>query len=470
MSQPNQNSFETILKQARTLYFLGIGGIGMSALARIFKQLGYEVSGSDIEDSEIVADLISEGIPVFVGHTHQVEPVDVVVCSTAITKTHSERIQFETLNVPIIHRSDLLAYLMNHIFSIGVTGTHGKTTTSALIAFLTQELGLSPMALIGGYMKNYQSNALFGDGKLIVAEVDESDKTQLACRPKINVITNLEADHLEHYQDLEGIYQSFRQYLQQLDSDAVVIYYAEDAPLRQLILESEVKAISYGFQPEAQYYARHLEQKSGKMLFELWRGATCLGFVEMPLLGEHNVLNGLAAFAVMEVLGVTPKRTIEALPGFKGIQRRMDVLHQSDALTLIDDYAHHPTEILYVLQTLRKEAKRLVVLFEPHRYSRTKLLLKEFGSCFNLADILILTDIYAASELPIEGVGTEGLHEEVKQYFSGESYFIPKKQLLEFLAEKVRWGDTVVFLGAGEITQLAKKFHKSFDLNRISNL
>jgi UDP-N-acetylmuramate--alanine ligase len=440
------------------LYFIGIGGIGMSALARVFHHYGYTVKGSDNYDSQVVRELIREGIDVTIGHSNQPKNVDVVIYSSAICEDNPEYLWFRQAQVPFVHRGKLLAYLMNGKRSVAVTGTHGKTTTSSLISFLSRECALDPTALVGGYIINYDSNVILGRRDFIVAEVDESDKSQLYYSPAVSVITNLEEDHLENYHDMNGILAAFKEYLSNLEPQATVIYCGDDTMLSDLVTHEHSCRISYGKSQSFDYQARNIDVRAHETFFNLYKKGAYVADVVIPLIGEHNAVNTLAAFAALELLGAGLEQAIAAIKKFKGVRRRMEILYSDDDLTVIDDYAHHPTEINMVLTTLQKKKRRIIAVFQPHRYTRTLHLMEEFKSAFNFSDMLVLTDIYSAGDTPIEGVTIEALAAAVRTVYQKPCYVVPLNGINDFLRKKIAKRDIVAFLGAGNITDIAHSF------------
>ncbi|MBN1493362.1 MAG: UDP-N-acetylmuramate--L-alanine ligase [Candidatus Omnitrophica bacterium] len=447
-----------ILPPKGTLYFIGIGGIGMSALARVFHHYGYTVKGSDKYDSQIIRELAAEGIEVTVGHSNKPHGVDIAVYSSAIDKQNEEYLWFKEQKVTFAHRGMLLAYLMNKTQSVAVTGTHGKTTTSSLIAFLAKETGLDPTALVGGYIRNYNSNVMLGRQDLIIAEVDESDKSQLYYSPKINVITNLEADHLDSYEDLNGLRAAFKTYFKNLKADAKVIYCADDHVLTELVKAQERQSISYGLNEHVDYCAKSIIYHQESTTFAVHKKGRFVDTITIPLTGEHNVLNTLASCAALELLGATLKDVFQAIVSFKGVKRRMEKLFEDKDLVVLDDYAHHPTEIKTVLTTLQRKKRRIIAIFQPHRYTRTKHLLNEFKDAFHAADHLILTDIYSAGERAIEGVTIHTLAQAVRTVYPKPCEVIPLKEIGDHVLKIMAKGDIIAFLGAGDITDVAGVF------------
>ena len=457
------------LRPGSSLYFIGIGGIGMSALARIFYRQGYRVVGSDAAASTIVNELRKEGIDVFTGHHHKPTGVDVAVYSSAIGDGNDEYRWFVENKVPLVPRGMLLAFLMRQGLSVGVTGTHGKTTTSALIAYLAHEAGLQPTAVIGGYMKNVWSNIMYGNGTLYIAEVDESDKSHLLYSPAITVLTNLEEDHLDNYAGMDDIRTAFRSYLNGLAPDARIVYCSDDTELSALLADTKYAAISYGITSAARYQARNIEYQDTMTKFELWRDGRYVTDIAIRIPGTHNVLNALAAVAVLELMGRDACTLLPSFCSFMGVKRRLDVLYEDTSVRIVDDYAHHPTEIANVLQTVKRQGKRVVAVYQPHRYSRTKHLLNEYGDTFTAADKLIITDVYAAGEKPIDGITSHVLADSIRKTYTKSCTVVGKDVLLLHLNRVVQKGDTVIFLGAGDLTAVAQEYAKKQEAQQKSS-
>lgn len=441
-----------------SLYFIGIGGIGMSALARIFASMGHPVKGSDSVASTLTDELQKEGIEVFIGHDHDPQHIDFAIVSTAIRENNHELCWFRAQGIPCVHRGMLLAYLMNSRDSIAVTGTHGKTTTSALITYLLCEAGRSPIALVGGYLENYNSNVLVGDNSVVVAEVDESDKSHLYYSPRTTVVTNLELDHPDHYTDMQDMNNVFRSYFAGLAADALVVYCCDDPGINALASDMAGKTISYGVSPEAHFSAREIVCAGDETRFQVWREGVYVTDVVMSLLGHHNVLNVLASFAVVEHYGVDVCMAAALVGGFRGVKRRMDVLYEDTRCLVIDDYAHHPTEVRNVLRTLKEKKKKIIAVFQPHRYSRTKHLLHDFAAAFHDADVLIFTDTYSAGESVMAGVDIYALYDVAKDVFQGPCQVVHKDQLVMHMNTYTKNDTVFAFLGAGDITEYAHTF------------
>lgn len=446
------------------LHFVGIGGVGMSALAHIAKAQGYHVSGSDSYASTRTCRLQSEGISVTIGHTQSLSEVDCLVYSSAIDENNPEILFARHENIPIVHRSQLLQSFMQHKLNVGITGTHGKTTTSAMIAVIFEEWGLKPTAIVGGIMRNYGSNALVGDNELFVAEVDESDKSLLNIKPTIAIITNLEAEHLDTYKDIRDLRETFKTFVNGISKEGKVIYNADDQNVVRVIARTKgTQMISFGLKREAFYQARNIvtDREHGQTFFTLYLKGTCYNTIAIPCLGKHNVYNALAAIATANELGIQPEDATQMLMRFKGTGRRMDILFKDDDRMIIDDYAHHPTEIaatIEALNQLRGNGQKVHVYFQPHRYSRSFHLRSQFGKCFDGVDKVVVTDIYSAGESWHEKIDSSVIIDEIKMQSSVPVSFKSRSLLLDDLETSENEAAIVAFLGAGNITEVAHEY------------
>ncbi len=465
----DMNELSEGLKEKKRIFFLGIGGIGMSALARVLVSRGYDVSGSDIKDNKNIQQLIQIGCTITLGHDISLKESDLVVYSSAISADNQQLNEARQLGIPIIHRSELLGFLMRDKTSIGITGTHGKTTTSALISFILQELRIKPTCIVGGLMINYNSNAIEGEGEIVIAEVDESDKSLVNLRPKIAVITNLDEEHLDIYADLNDIKNTLITFMNGMGDKGVVIYNYDDEDLKKIVTDTAKRHISFGMNEGAVFQAKNIIYEGGYASFDLFKDSCFVAPVKMPLLGLHNVYNALAAFAALFTLEIDPRLLVPFLVSFQGIARRVEVKYQDDDIIVIDDYAHHPTEISATIQALfrmKKPDQALTIVFQPHRYSRTMHLGGYFGTCFNGVDNVIVTDIYSAGENPIEGVDEKIIYNSVKEKGNVPVEYIQKDKIIEYLSSNLPRKAFVAFLGAGNITETADEFSNFLKSNR----
>ncbi len=440
----------------RYFHFVGIGGIGMSGLAQVLTDLGFKVTGSDISENALTQLLKKRGVKVFLGHRpEQVKLAEAVVVSSAISRDNPEWKSARENNIPVISRGMLLSYLMDQKRGIAVAGTHGKTTTSALISTILKSSGLDPMAIIGGMVNG--SNAWLGRGDYLVAEADESDGSFLLLSPEIAVITNIDADHLDYYKTFLSIKAAFSRFINNILPSGVAVICGDDPHLKGIVSKAKRPYISYGLSEDCHYQAKGLLLNNQITQFDVYGYGKKIGSVSLRLLGIHNVYNALAAFAVAQRLGIPPEITIKGLGQFNGVARRLEIKGEKRKILIIDDYGHHPTEIRAVLSTIKKNwpKRRLITVFQPHRYTRTKMLYKEFLTAFLKTDLLIITEVYAASESPIPGVSGEWLARGIK---------IPKKKrfcrdlddAFEYLLPELRPYDIVLTLGAGDIWKLGE--------------
>lgn len=472
------NSMETLIKTnlshllspGKEVCFLGIGGVGMSALARVLAARGLKVRGYDSKEGGSVQKLRAEGIPVITGHRPvHLSSAEWVVYSSAISKNNPEFKRAEALELSIYHRAEVLAHLMNQAISLAITGTHGKTTCSALASFLLTRAGFEPTCLVGGELLNYGSNVILGRTHLFVAEVDESDRSQLFFTPDFALITNLEADHLDVYHDLTDLKNSFRVFLDQIKKTGKLIYCFDDPNMRELISQDKIQgAVSYGMTAEADYYAHEVSLDGFKSRYVLYHHGKKVDTVELSVPGLHNVLNSLGVIALLGSFGVRLDRFLPFLKEFRGTARRLEVKLDLPNLLVIDDYAHHPTEVRASLRALRGLGRRTTVVFQPHRFSRTLHLAREFSEAFDYADRVVLTDIYGAGEENIRHVKTSSIYDAVKQSGHPNVHMVPRGQIIDFLTENRNPNEIVAFLGAGDIGEIANEFADRFKSAHLS--
>ncbi len=443
-----------------TYHFIGIGGIGMSALARILLQKGACVSGSDASSSYVTEDLKKMGANVFLGHSHEhISPLMTVVYSTSISPDHPEMKAAEAHNVRLIHRSELLAELMQEKQVLAVTGTHGKTTTSSLLAHVLAEAEYFPSFAIGGTVCNFESNGGHGTGEFFVAEADESDGSFLRCAPFGAIITNIENDHLDYWKTPNALIAGFQQFAAHVIEKDKLFWCADDPCLATLQLRGK----SYGFSKDADIQLSHWKQENWGSIFDLHIDGKTFMQIETTIVGKYNALNATAVFALSLSIGI-PEATIrKAFKTFRGVKRRMEKKGENKGALIYDDYAHHPTEIRETLKAARAATgeKRLIVAFQPHRYTRTKDTWKEYLTAFESADVLLFTDIYSAGEEPIEGITGPGLFKEIQECNSFESYFLKREEMARFLSQFLRPHDVLITMGAGNITQLGSEVLKT---------
>lgn len=454
-----------MLKHFEQIHFIGIGGIGMSGLARILLARGKQVSGSDLKSNRLIEGLIEQGAPVFIGHASDNVPAgtEYVVVSTAISEENPEIQAARERHIPIIHRSEVLNYLLQTSRSISITGTHGKTTTSALTALILVEQGLDPTVVIGGEVPQLGTNALAGRGEFTVAEVDESDQSLRHLSTEIAVITNLEVDHLDHYKGLDEIIEAVAEFISHQPANGRMVVNADD-PGIQLLLQHLPEArlqrcVSFGLDNEkADYRVINADLRENGSRFEVLYQGNSLGHFELKIPGTHNIYNALAALSCSHALGLDLKATRTALAGYQGVKRRFQLVGNLGNIAVVDDYAHHPSEIQATLKTARLQNRPLTIVFQPHRYSRTQAFLHEFADSFGLADRIILTDIYAASEKPEDfQVDIQDLVEATHKAHPGKEvlYFSTLPEVKTYLLNHLKRKEMILTVGAGTITELA---------------
>ncbi|MEN3012367.1 MAG: UDP-N-acetylmuramate--L-alanine ligase [Dictyoglomus thermophilum] len=444
----------------KRIHFIGVAGTGMSALAYICAEKGYEVSGSDIQENISTIRLKSKGVKIYKGHSPEhINDVDVVVVSSAIPPDNEEYVYAKSKNIPILHRSDLLAELTKEKKSIIVGGAHGKTTTTSMIALVLENNKTDPTIIIGGELEDIGGNAKLGSGEYLVAEGDESDGSILKLNPYILVVTNIDNDHLDYYENIENIKSTFLKVIEKVPEDGYVLLNLDCKNIRDIIGKiKDKKYYTYGFS-NADFTADNIVLNSSGSEFDVYFRNVKLGRVKLKVPGRHNILNSLSAIGISYILGLDFEQTIKALEKFHGVQRRIQFkgVIENDVL-VFDDYGHHPTEILATLETLRLYNRRLVVVFQPHRYTRTYFLSKEIADALSLSDVVILMEIYSAGEKPIPGVSSRNIYDEIKKkYPELEIYLV--NDIVE-AATKVksvlRDGDLLLTLGAGNVWKVGE--------------
>lgn len=443
-----------LFDEIKSFHFVGVGGAGMSAIAYILLKKGFRVSGSDLHASEITARLANSGATIYLGHAAaNLADTEAVVLSSAIGAGNPERMEAERLGLPIFHRSDLLAELLNQNDGIAVAGSHGKTTTTSMIAFMAEKAGLDPNVLIGGDLDAIGGNAKVGTSSWLVAEADESDGSFLKFLPKIAIVTNIENDHLDHYGDEAEIRRAFGQFVSQVRPDGFAVLGLDSAAVRDMTGQVQVPFVTYALDYPADYTAKDISTQGMETTFEVWYRQEFLGQVTLHVPGRHNVSNCLACIAAGRIMGVPFEQIAAAMPHFYGAKRRFQTKGRAGGVWVVDDYGHHPTEILTTLQGAKTVAEgRVVCVFQPHRFSRTHLLASEFGLAFDPADVLILTDIYAAGEKPIPGVSGQTILQELKPREKQTIHYCPESgQLDDCILSLLKEGDLLITMGAGDI-------------------
>jgi UDP-N-acetylmuramate--alanine ligase len=449
-----------MLQNKHRLHFVGIGGIGMSGLAEVLLNMGYAVSGSDLHESEATQRLRSLGAQVLIGHQEENLSANpsVVVISTAVKYSNPEVLEARRRQIPVIPRAEMLAELMRMKYGVAVAGSHGKTTTTSMIAAVLSAAGRDPTMVIGGRLRMLGSNAKMGQGEILVAEADESDGSFLLLSPTVAVVTNIDREHMDFHQTMERLNESFLNFVNKVPFYGLAVLCLDSANVHALLPKVRKRFATYGLSSEADFSAQDLQLKPAGAEFIALHHGQPLGRLRIHLPGRHSVTNALAAVAVGYELEVPFSRIAEALDGFTGIHRRFEIKGEPRGIMVIDDYGHHPAEIQATIGAIRDSWKRpLTVVFQPHRFSRTRDLFDEFLTAFEGADRLVLTDIYAAGEDPIEGVTSEAIYQAIKRKGHIEVEFIADKgQIVEPLAGKLNPGDIALTLGAGDIYKVGE--------------
>lgn len=464
--KPKSKSQESdLLTKAKKIHFIGIGGAGMSGIAKVLLNRGYEVSGSDLKQSQNTRALENEGARINIGHdAKNVEGAEVLVYSTAIPKQNPELKYAEENSVPMIPRGEMLSHLAENKTTIAVAGTHGKTTTTSMIALALDKSKLLPTFLIGGELNDIGSNAKYGEGDYFIAEVDESDGSFLHIKPDFAVITSIESEHLDYYKTFDEIKVAFRKFIRSISPQGWVIAYGDYPIIKGLIAEEQRNYITYGLDNANTYVAKDIELSRFGSVFTVLKEDNELGKVRLKVPGNHNVLNAMATIATTLQLGIDFEKVSLFLSEFSGVKRRYQLLGSAAEITLVDDYAHHPTEVEATLKTARSgEWERIICIFQPHRFSRTWSLGRDFKDSFKLADRVILTDVYAAGEEPIPGVSGKLIVDAILEANprSVITYLPKKSKVTEYLTQISQRGDLVLTMGAGDIWTIGEEFLES---------
>ena len=441
----------------KRIHFIGIGGVGMSGIALVLKNLGFDVTGSDLVESETTRQLVEAGVAVAIGHKKEnLGDAEVVVFSTAVPSSNPEITEAQLRGVPIVRRAEMLAELMRMKFSVGVSGSHGKTTVTSMIGNLMERNGLDPTIVIGGKVMGTAAGARLGKSEYLVAEADESDRSFLVLYPAIAVVTNIEAEHLDFYKNLADIKRTFIRYVNRVPFFGSVVLCADCPACRSIRKRVKRRVVSYSTESPADFRATEIQLYSFSSAFTLEHQGKQVGRFSLGMAGMHNVRNSLAAIAVGQELGMDFTTMEQAMATFAGVHRRLERKGEKKGIVVYDDYGHHPTEVRVTVEALRHAFPkgRLWVVFQPHRYTRTKFLAKEFGTAFDAADAVVVTGLYAASEPPIPGVDEKLILEQIKT--NGRSglvlHHLPDlAEVPGFVKEWTRSGDVVLTLGAGSI-------------------
>jgi UDP-N-acetylmuramate--alanine ligase len=445
------------------IHFVGIGGIGMSGIAEVLLNLGYHISGSDTKETEVTRRLRSLGCEVSYGHRREnLKEADVVVTSSAIRPGNPEVEAAEERLIPVIPRAEMLAELMRMKIGIAIAGTHGKTTTTSLISTVLAAGGLDPTVVIGGRLNSIGSNARLGQGEFLVAEADESDGSFLKLMPTIAVVTNIDPDHLDYYKGIDEIKETFLCFLNKIPFFGLAVLCLDHPNVQSLLPRLKKRFTTYGLTPQADFQAKEIVFEGLSTSFDVIRQRQEIGRLSLRMPGLHNVYNALAALATAFELDIPFRVVQETLRDFGGIQRRFQIKGEKKGVLIVDDYGHHPVEIMATLKAARTGwGKRIVAVFQPHRYTRTQALFNDFLTAFYDADVLILTEIYPAGEDRIEGVESRALFEGLRGHGHKDvTYLADKKEIVEHLLRILSPGDLVITLGAGDIWQVSEELVK----------
>jgi UDP-N-acetylmuramate--alanine ligase len=442
------------------IHFVGIGGIGMSGIAELLLNLGYKVSGSDTNSSDLTRRLESLGGIIFEGHSQeQIQGADVVVTSSAVGPENPEVVAADQASIPVIPRAEMLAELMRLKYSVAVAGAHGKTSTTSIIASVLDKGGLDPTVVIGGKLKSIGSNALLGEGDYIVAEADESDGSFLKMSPTIAVVTNIDREHLDYYRDLNHIKEVFLSFIDKIPFYGIAVLCLDDEPIQDIIPHIHKRFTTYGMSTQADFQAKDIVFEGLKSKFRVYHLGKELGSITLNLPGVHNVYNSLSSIAVGTELDIPFDVIRSALQTVEGVQRRLEIKGESKGIVVIDDYGHHPAEIKVTLEAVRGSwpEKRIVAVFQPHRYSRAQALFDDFTRSFYQSDIVVVLPIYSAGEEKIEGVTGLALFEGIRSHGHRNVVYVEDFQAaVLYLKEALVFGDILLTLGAGDVWKLGE--------------
>ena len=463
-----------LTSKQRQIHFVGIGGIGMSGIAEVLLNLGFTVSGSDLAASDATERLARLGASIALGHhADRVGPrVDVVVISSAVKYSNPEVVRARELKIPVIPRAEMLAELMRMKTGLAVAGTHGKTTTTSLLGHVLAQADLDPTLVIGGKVKGLGSNARLGQSRFLVAEADESDGSFLLLTPTHAVVTNIDPEHLDHYGSIERMHEAYLQFINRVPFYGLAVLCIDSVAVRALLPRVRKRFVTYGLASDADLQAVHTRVSAEGTRFDVLERGRWIGEVALRMPGRHNAQNALAVVAVACELGIAFETTARALASFEGIHRRFEVKGEVGGVTVVDDYGHHPEEVKATLRAAREGfGRRLVAIFQPHRYTRTRDLFPEFLGAFDDADLLVLTEIYPAGEDRIDGVSGEVLYEALRRRGHADVRFVPScAAVAEVLLPDLRGGDMVVTLGAGDVYKVGDDLLRALARDRPAAL
>ncbi len=448
-----------MFKKIKHIHFVGIGGIGMSGIAEVLLNLGYRVSGSDMKASDTTDRLKKIGGEIFIGHrAENITLPHVVVISSAVKKDNVEVIAAREKQIPVIPRAEMLAELMRLKYGVAIAGAHGKTTTTSMVATVLAAGNIDPTVVIGGKLNSLGTNAKLGQGEFLVAEADESDGSFLKLSPTIAVVTNIDAEHLDYYKDINEIKDAFLLFINKVPFYGVSILCLDEKHIQALIPFVQKRYLTYGMNSQADYQAKDVSLSPLGSRFKVLHRGHDLGWFDLSVPGVHNINNSLAAVAVAKELDIDVEIIRKALRDFSGVQRRFEIKGEGGGITVVDDYGHHPTEIKATLAAAKAGlGRRLVAVFQPHRYTRTQHLLEEFFTSFNQADTVIVMDIYAAGEQPIPGVSGRAIYEGVKRHGHKDAAFLADRDaVVNHLAGTLKKGDVLLTLGAGDVWKVGE--------------
>ncbi|MBI5409024.1 MAG: UDP-N-acetylmuramate--L-alanine ligase [Nitrospirae bacterium] len=474
-------------KRFEKIHFVGIGGVGMSGIAEVLHNLGYDVSGSDLKESETTNRLREIGIDITIGHkAENIKDADVVVISSAVSSYNPEVEAAKRLSIPVIPRAEMLAELARLKYAVLIAGAHGKTTTTSLIASVLAEGKFDPTVVIGGKLKGLGSSARLGQGEFLVAEADESDGSFLKLSPTIAIVTNIDREHMDYFKTLEEIKNAFLSFVNKIPFYGLAILYGDNEHIREILPKVQRRFITYGMSENHDLTAKNIKTDGFKTSFETVLNGNTLGTFVVPLPGVHNVCNCLAAIAAARELEMEADDIRKALKNFSGVQRRFELKGEAAGIKVIDDYGHHPAEIMATLKAAKdaviqstehgtrnidnrstfnvqrstKSFGRLVVLFQPHRFTRTRDLFNDFVHAFTDADKVVLMDIYPAGEKPIEGINSGVLFNELRKTVKDLEHIKDRAGILDYLNSELREGDVLLTLGAGDVWKIGEEFLK----------
>lgn len=449
-----------MLSSSKKIHFIGIGGIGMSGIAWLCLKKGHKISGSDIKSSNIIDKLRGEGARIEIGHSWEnIKDIDIVVYSSAVLGHNPELSEANKRNIPLFKRGEFLTYLAEGKKCIAVTGAHGKTTTSSMIVTMLKEVNLTPSGIVGALVPYLNGNAFIGDGEHFVVEADESDGSFLYLNSDYGIVTNIDLEHLDYYNDIEQIRNAYLKFMNNTKHEGAVICWGDDPHIKKITKHLKVRVLRYGKSKKNNLYYNKIKLEGVESEFSCIYEGNDIGQFRLRVPGEHNILNSMAAILTGLDIGLAPDAIRSAIYQYKGAERRFQIKARICDIMVIDDYAHHPTEIKATLRVARNmKCKRLISIFQPHRFTRTKFLKKEFAKAFFDTDYLILMDIYAANEKPIFGVTSMNIYNEILKTKKINVNYIVKNRLLDYLISFVKPGDLLLFLGAGDIGRLSGEF------------